>query len=122
MSASLEDEKKALLDRMHASRDAYRSRFSHMEEEDVPADALHVFPRSHTFKFLTRHPYSAALGLVAVLAIMPRGSLRRATRTGAAVTAGLLGGKAKTLMIRQVLPSVVHLLRSHNQRSRTRFP
>lgn len=117
MNASLEDEKKVLLDRMHASRDAYRSKFSHAEE-DVPADALHAFPRSHTFNFLTRHPYSAALGLVAVLAIMPRGSLRRATRTGTAVTAGLLGGKAKTLMIRQVLPSVVHLLRSHNQRSR----
>jgi hypothetical protein len=121
MSASLEDEKKALLDRMHASRNAYRSMFSHADE-DVPADVSHAFPRSHTFKFLTRHPYSAAVGLAAVLAIMPRGSLRRATRTGAAATAGLLGGKAKTLMIRQVLPSIVHLIRSHNPRSRGRLP
>lgn len=121
MSTSLEDEKKVLLDRMHASRDAYRSTFSH-PDENVPTHTLHAFPRSHTFKFLTRHPYSAALGLVAVLAITPRGSLRRATRTGATVTAGLLGGNARTLMIRQVLPSMVHLLRSYNPRSRERLP
>ena len=121
MSASLEDEKKILLDRMHASRDAYLSTFNH-PDENIPADTLDAFPRSHTFKFLTRHPYSAALGLVAVLAIMPRGSLRKAARGGAGITAGLLGNKARTLMIRQVLPSVVHLLRSHNLRSRERLP
>lgn len=121
MSASLEDEKKALLERMHASRDAYRSMFNHADE-DHPADATHAFPRSHTFKFLTRHPYSAALGLVAVLAIMPRGSLSKAAKGGVAITAGLLGSKTRTVMMRQVLPSMVHLLRSHNLRSRERLP
>lgn len=117
MSASLEDEKKALLDRMHASRDTYRSKFSHADKS-IPSGTLHAYPRSHTFKFLTRHPYAAAVGLMAVLAIMPRGSLRRVAKGGAGVTAGLLGSQARTLMIRQVLPSMVHLLRSHNPRSR----
>ena len=121
MSASLEDEKKILLDRMHASRDAYLSTFNH-PDENIPADTLDAFPRSHTFKFLTRHPYSAALGLLAVLAVMPRDSLRRAASGGAGITAGLLGNKARILMMRQVLPSVVHLLRSHNSRSRERLP
>jgi hypothetical protein len=64
MSDALEDEKKALLERMHASRKAYRSRFVHPEDEH-PVKDVQAFPRSHTFKFLTRHPYSAALSLLA---------------------------------------------------------
>ncbi|MGH8684004.1 MAG: hypothetical protein ACREUM_01495 [Nitrosospira sp.] len=117
MSASLEEEKKALLERMHASRSAYRSRFMHADEGPRAHDA-HAFPRSHTFKFLTRHPYSAAIGLMAALAIVPRGSLSKAVKGGVAVTAGVLGSKTRALMMRQLLPSMVHLLRSHNLRSR----
>jgi len=64
MSDALEDEKKALLERMHASRKAYRSRFAPAEEE-YPVKDAQAFPRSHTFRFLTRHPYSAALSLIA---------------------------------------------------------
>jgi len=64
MSDALEDEKKALLERMHASRKAYRSRFTPAEEE-YPVKDAQAFPRSHTFRFLTRHPYSAALSLIA---------------------------------------------------------
>ena len=51
MSASLEEEKRALLERMHASRSAYRSRFMHADENHHPNDAQ-AFPRSYTFKFL----------------------------------------------------------------------
>ena len=52
MSASLEEEKKALLERMHASRTNYRSSFIHADENQRDHDP-HVFPRSHTFRFLT---------------------------------------------------------------------
>jgi hypothetical protein len=64
MSDPLEDEKKALLERMHATRKAYRSRFVPADEDRHAKDAQ-AFPRSHTFRFLTRHPYSAALSVLA---------------------------------------------------------
>ena len=114
MSDPLEDEKRALLERMRASRNAYRSRFIHADE-DHHVDT-HSFPRSHTFKFLTRHPYSAALGLLATLAVVPRRSLNKAVKGGAAVTTGILGRKTRTLMVRQLLPAMVYLLRSHKRR------
>ena len=114
MSDALEDEKKALLERMHTSRSAYRSRFVHANE-DHPADTR-SFPRSHTFKFLTHHPYSAALGLLATLAVAPRRSLNKVVKGGAAVTTGMLGRKTRTLMMRQLLPAMVYLLRSHKRR------
>jgi hypothetical protein len=63
MSAPLEEEKRALLERMHASRKVYRSRFpseTHPEPEhnQVPPDPAPpitaAFPRSHTFRFVQR--------------------------------------------------------------------
>ncbi len=114
MSDALENEKKALLERMHASRSTYRSRFIHADE-DHHVDTQ-SFPRSHTFKFLTHHPYSAAMGLLATLAVVPRRSLSKAAKGGAAVTAGILGRKTRTLMMRQLLPAMVLLLRSHKRR------
>jgi len=69
MSDSLEEEKKMLLERMHASRSAYRSRFIHATEDSPPPEA-HAFPRSYTFKFLTQHPYSAALGLPTLVRLL----------------------------------------------------
>ena len=83
MSGALEDERNALLERMHASRKTYRSELTHAEEQvQAPIDA-DVFPRSETFKFIKRHPYYASLGLLAALSIMPRMPLRRAVKSGA---------------------------------------
>ncbi len=115
MSDPLEDEKKALLERMHATRKAYRSRFVPADEDHHAKDAQ-AFPRSHTFRFLTRHPYSAALSLLATLAVVPRGSLNTAVKGGAAVTAGILGRNTRILIVRQLLPAMVHLLRSYKRR------
>jgi hypothetical protein len=75
MSDALEDEKRALLERMRASRNAYRSRFLHADE-DHHVDT-HSFPRSHTFKFLTRHPYSAVLSLPAIVRLLRSHKRRR---------------------------------------------
>ena len=75
MSDPLEDEKKALLERMRASRNAYRSRFIHADE-DHHVDTQ-SFPRSHTFKFLTRHPYSTILSLPAIMRLLRSHKRRR---------------------------------------------
>jgi hypothetical protein len=114
MRRPLEDERNALLERMHASRTTYRSEFSHAEEQ-VDAPAADVFPRSETFKFVKRHPYYASLGLIAALSIMPRMPLRRAVKSGVALGAGMLASSAKTLVMRQLLPSMVRTLRSRSR-------
>ena len=84
MRRPLEDERNALLERMHASRTTYRSELSHVEEQ-MDAPAADIFPRSETFRFVKRHPYYASLGLIAALSIMPRMRLRRAVKSGAAL-------------------------------------
>jgi hypothetical protein len=117
MNTPLEGERKALLERMRASRRYYRSVF--IPEDEHPAvdpDRSPAFPRSHTFKFLTRHPYSTSLGLVVALSMMPRGRLNRAVKGGLALTAGILGSGARALMMRQVLPSMI---RSFGSRKRS---
>ncbi|MBN9123134.1 MAG: hypothetical protein J0I60_00150, partial [Nitrosospira sp.] len=61
MSMPLEEEKRALLARMQASRELYRSRFPPRtqpeQSHDPAASPLHseqLFPRSHTFRFVQR--------------------------------------------------------------------
>jgi hypothetical protein len=54
------------------------------------------------------------LGLLAALALIPHGPVSRAVKAGAALAAGVLSNSAKTIVMRQVLPSVVHSLRSRN--------
>jgi hypothetical protein len=64
MSTPLEEEKRALLERMRASRKNYRSRFpsethhdpqhSHASPTASSLHSEHPFPRSHTFRFIRR--------------------------------------------------------------------
>jgi hypothetical protein len=61
MSTPLEEERRALLARMQASRKDYRSRFPSHHEPQQPhlssASTLsteQAFPRSHTFRFVQR--------------------------------------------------------------------
>jgi hypothetical protein len=114
MSTSLEYEKKALLERMHASRREYRSRYGH-EDERMQATGDDVFPRSRTFRFIARHPYSISLGLLAVLAAVPSRSLSKAVKSGIALSSGMLGSSAKTLVMREVLPAVIRSLNSRRR-------
>ena len=113
MRSELEQERNALLERMHTSRNIYRSELSHTEEPGRTITATE-FPRSRTFKFISRHPYSASLGLLAALAVLPRRPLGRAVKGGVALAGGMLVSSAKTLMMRQVLPSLVRSLRSRH--------
>jgi hypothetical protein len=125
MSNSLEDERKAILERMSASRRNYRNMFaledSQEHAHEAHANEAHAFPRSHTFKFITRHPYFAALGALAAVAALPRGSVKKAVKSSAAVTAsiaGILGSPTRTSIITHVLPPVIRLLRSSKRRGR----
>lgn len=117
MSNSLEEERKAILERMSASRRNYRLMFAH-EDSHEQANHTHTFPRSHTFKLLTRHPYYVSLAALAAVAIMPRGSLKKAVKGSAAVTAGILSSETKTSMMRRVLPPMIRLLRSNKRQGR----
>lgn len=117
MSNSLEDERKAILERMSASRRNYRLMFAHKDNHEQANDT-HTFPRSHTFKLLTRHPYYATLAALAAVAIMPRGALKKAVKGSAAVTAGILSSETKTSMMRRVLPPMIRLLRSNKCQGR----
>ncbi|ODT74244.1 MAG: hypothetical protein ABS69_12415 [Nitrosomonadales bacterium SCN 54-20] len=114
MSTSLEYEKKALLERMHASRREYRSKYGH-EDEGTQPTGDDVFPRSRTFRFITRHPYSISLGLLAVLAAMPSRSLGKAVKSGIALSSGVLGSSARTMVMREVLPVVIRSLNSRRR-------
>lgn len=114
MSTSLEYERKALLERMRASRREYRSRYGH-EDERMSAMGDDVFPRSRTFRFIARHPYYVSLGLVAVLSAVPSRSLSKAVKNGIALSTGVLGTSARTLMMREVLPAVIKSLRSRRR-------
>ena len=119
MSNSLEDERKAILERMSASRRKAIGICSPMRISHEHANEAHAFPRSHTFKFLIRHPYSATLVALAAVAVLPRGSVRKAVKGSAAIAAGMagiLGSRTKTSMITRILPPVIRLLRSNKRR------
>jgi hypothetical protein len=124
MSTPLEEERRALLARMHASREVYRSRFpSQTPPEPNPPHATaappltheHPFPRSHTFRFIGRHPYATALAASALVAAIPGGAVTKALKGSAVFAAGIIGSQAKTLMAREVLPSIIHLMRSRKR-------
>jgi hypothetical protein len=124
MSAPLEEERRALLKRMHASRKVYRSRFpseTHPEPEhaqvrpDPSPPSTHAFPRSHTFRFMQRHPYAAALTAGALVAAIPGGVVKKAVKGSAVFAAGMIGSQARTLMVRELLPSIIRLMRSKKQ-------
>lgn len=113
MSTPLEYERRALLERMSASRRDYRARF--LDEDEHLQAAGDVFPRSRTFRFIARHPYYTSVGLFAALSALPSKSLSKAVKGGIALSAGVLGSSARALMMREVLPSVIQSFRSRRR-------
>jgi mannose/fructose/N-acetylgalactosamine-specific phosphotransferase system component IIC len=112
MSLSLEEQKKILLDRMEENRRNYRNnfiqQFSNTENSAVLSGDLEAFPRSHTFKLLTQHPYLISIALIAALA-GSRGSLRNILKKNLAFSADMLKSKVKML----VVPAIIRLFRSY---------
>ena len=112
MSLSLEEQKKILLDRMEENRRNYRNnfiqQFSTTETSTALSDNSGAFPRSHTFKLLTQHPYLIGLALIAALA-GSRGSLRNILKKNLAFSKNMLVSKLKML----VVPAIIRLVRSY---------
>ena len=114
MSLSLEEQKKILLDRMEENRRNYRNnfiqQFSSVENATVLPGNSGVFPRSHTFKLLTHHPYFIGIALFAAVAVS-RGSLRNILKKNLALSTGMLTSKVKML----VVPAIIRLFRSYTR-------
>lgn len=112
MSLSLEEQEKILLDRMEENRRNYRNNFiqqfdSAGNSTALPGNSEVLFPRSHTFKLLTHHPYFVGIALFAALAVS-RGSFRNILKKNLAFSAGMLANKVKML----VVPAIIRLFRS----------
>lgn len=96
----LEEQRDALLARIHASREAYRLQM-HAVDMPTPAPTMdelmadtrtHPFPRSQTMRWLLGHPLMIAGGVAALLVIGPRRAVNGVARIGPLVSsvAGLL--------------------------------
>ena len=114
MLSSLEEQKKILLDRMEENRRNYQNnliqQLSVAEGLAVESSNSGGFPRSHTFKFLTHHPYLIGIALIAALAVS-RGSLRNILKKNLAFGAGILTSKVKMLIV----PVIIRLFRSYTR-------
>jgi hypothetical protein len=114
MSLSFEEQKKILLDRMEENRRNYRTnfiqRFSIAENPTALSGTSGVFPRSHTFKLLTHHPYLIGIALLAALAVS-RGPLRNMLKKSFAFSTGMLTSKVKVLIV----PAIISLFRSNTR-------
>ncbi|WP_173052492.1 hypothetical protein [Candidatus Nitrotoga sp. AM1P] len=112
MSLPLEEQKKILLDRMEENRRNYRNNFIQQFSTTETSTALSgnsgAFPRSHTFKLLTQHPYLIGIVLIAALA-GSRGSLRNILKKNLAFSTDMLKSKVKML----VVPVIIRLFRSY---------
>ncbi|CAG9932397.1 hypothetical protein [Candidatus Nitrotoga arctica] len=112
MSLSLEEQKKILLDRMEENRRNCRNNFIQQFSSTETATALSgnsgAFPRSHTFKLLTHHPYLIGIAFIAALA-GSRGSLRNLLKKNLAFSKNMLISKVKML----VVPAIIRLFRSY---------
>ena len=111
MSLSFEEQKKILLDRMEENRRNYRNNY--IQQFDSAENSMGLpgnsggFPRSHTFKLLTHHPYFIGIVLFSALAVS-RGPLKNILKKNLAFSAGMLANKIKIL----VVPAVIRLFRS----------
>lgn len=96
----LEEQRDALLARIHTSREAYRQQL-HAVDVAPPAPTMHElmdnththpFPRSQSMRWLLGHPLIIAGGVAALLVIGPRRVVNGVARVGPLVSgaAGLL--------------------------------
>lgn len=90
LGGPLEEQRDALLARIHASREAYRTQM-HAVEISTPAPTMHEllhdtqthpFPRSQTMRWLLGHPMLIAGGVAALLVIGPRRAVNGVARVG----------------------------------------
>src|SRR4051812_39002559 len=89
---SLEEERQALLEQIHASRDAYRRMLMQsdaLEEKKTESRMSLIskdtgFPRSMTMRWIMQHPYLCAAAVTAIVIAAPLAGRALATRRAAA--------------------------------------
>lgn len=76
---SLEEERRALLEQIHASRDAYRRMLTEQDMQEAAAEnRLHAlngtgdFPRSSTIRWIIQHPYLTVAAVAGAAVAAPK--------------------------------------------------
>ena len=125
-NGSLEEQRDALLARIHTSRDAYRVQV-HAVDAGKPTPSLqqmmrepdkHPFPRSQTMRWLLGHPWLIAGGVAAVAIIGPRRTVNGIARVGplvnsaAAMVTMTLQDPAKMRMATRGIATLANMVRS----------
>ncbi|OGB27015.1 MAG: hypothetical protein A3I66_22285 [Burkholderiales bacterium RIFCSPLOWO2_02_FULL_57_36] len=101
---SLEDERRALLDQIHSSREVYRRMLTQSDKPEhktvegniVDVSRAERFPRSMTMRWIVQHPYMSAAAVVAV-ALMGSSSARTAIIQRTSWATHRLQGKSATM-------------------------
>lgn len=96
---SLEEQRDALLIRIHASREEYRQQM-HAVDAGRPAPTMkemmhqpqqHPFPQSQTMRWLLAHPGLVAGALAVIVLIGPRRAVNGLARTGPLISSATAG-------------------------------
>lgn len=127
-NTSLEDERRALLDQIHSSREIYRrmltqsdkSQHTIIEGRVVDASRDEHFPRSMTMRWIVQHPYMMGAAAAAAVALLGSRRARTAIVHGTASATQRLRGKTATM--RPVVSSEVAVPRRTARTRVTDFP
>jgi hypothetical protein len=111
---SLEEERQALLDQIHNSRDTYRRMLTEAElAQQQGAQRLHGahtgdrFPRSMTMRWIVGHPYLFGLGVASAALLAPRRvrqSLRSTVRSARPTRSKPIPMQPVPVAVQQVAP------------------
>lgn len=96
---SLEEQRNALLMRIHASREEYRQQMHAVDagrptptmEQMMREPQKHPFPRSQTMRWLMAHPGLVAGTLAVVVLVGPRRVINGLARTGPLISSATAG-------------------------------
>jgi hypothetical protein len=113
MRPTLEEERRALLEQIEASRALYRRMLSKNDKSHIDSASrqdpfiTNGFPRSHTMRWIIAHRWQLAIGLGALLLLRPARKLT--ARRAAALPARPSGGALKAVAV-----AGANLLRKRN--------
>jgi hypothetical protein len=125
-SGPLEEQRDALLARIHASRESYREQM-HAVDAGKPTPTMkqmmhdpdtHPFPRSQTMRWLLGYPWLIAGGVAAVAIIGPRRAVNGIARVGPLVSTAAtmitmtLQDPARMRMATRGIASLLSMVRS----------
>lgn len=123
---SLQEEKRALLARMQASRTDYRRLLTEtdepdrqderMQEPDMPHPPEAAFPRSRTVQWIMAHPWLCLFGVVAIVAARPDRMLSSVVQRGARMSATAVRFQSQVLVAMKIFGMVKDFLSQRRTR------